>query len=101
MEDPLDYINRKLNDMTMLKKISVIGIMLLIAFCFYYIFSLDVIQVFTYYEHNIPVCNETYVNGQLQTEPCPQNTNYFPKERIWQTEYKINFSNLTLNLNQS
>ncbi len=85
--------NKKIADMSIGRKIMLIILMMIVGVSLFFLLTADVVQVFTYTQYGVEVCNETYINGIIQTDPCPQNTNYYPGDPIWQ-KYMIDYENM-------
>ena len=92
-------INKKLNGLSPKKKALLLLCMLLILSSLYFLTTITRIETVDYLRHGEVLCTETYVNGELNSSPCPQNTIYFPKEPQWTLEIdSLNWtSNQTLN----
>lgn len=96
MEEQEINIGKKLDSLSSKKKMLLLSCLLLILGSLYYMTTVDVIQIFEYNEHGVVVCTEKYVNGVLNTTPCPQNTNYFPKKTPYiLSNFSLNFKNGT------
>jgi hypothetical protein len=86
-ENLFKTLNKKVNNLSNGKKI-VLLLCLLVIFCaVYYMTTVDTIQTFQYIENHVVVCEEIYVNGIINTTPCPQNTDYYPKKRFSSDDY--------------
>lgn len=73
-------INEKINSLSKTKKIILIVSMLAILFALFLISTIDRVDKFEYKRFGEVLCTETYINGKLNSTPCPQNTEYFPKD---------------------
>ena len=93
-ENNIKKLNIKLNSLSTGKKLGIIVLGILIIIMLMYITSIDKIETVNYEQHGKVLCTETYINGNLNTSPCPQNTIYFPQEKEWLTS-GINYKNLT------
>ena len=81
-DDIIKKINDKLNNLSTGKKLFIVVLMALILASIFYMTTIDIIQTFQYRDHGTVMCEETYINGILNTTPCPQNTDYFPTNRF-------------------
>ena len=88
-----DKLNNKLNNLSMKSKILLLLFSVLILGALFYITTVDKIETVDYTRYGELLCSEIYVNGELNTSPCPQNLIYFPEEIEWQIS-NINYSNL-------
>jgi len=55
----------------------------------FFLSNIDNIKTIKYKQYGQVMCEEVYVNGNLNTSPCPQNTVYFPKMPQWEAEIKL------------
>lgn len=86
-------LNEKLNSLSLGKKLLVIGCLLAIFVSLFLLTTIDKIETLEYSMHGEVLCTETYINGELNGTPCPQNEVYYPKQPQWQ--FEIDSLNLT------
>ena len=83
MTEKLD-INKKLDNLSFIKKLLLIVCLLLILGAIFYLTTLKHIETVKYTKHGETICTEIYINGKLNTTPCLDNTNFYPKTPQWQ-----------------
>lgn len=87
-------IKEKLQNLSKVKKVVVLILMISILASLIYISTIDKVETFKYKRYGEVVCKETYVNGELNTTPCPQNPEYNDAEK-WETVSGKDYENWT------
>jgi hypothetical protein len=85
-------LSEKIDKLSFKHKIFVFIFLLLILCSLFFMSTLDVVEEVSYKKFDKVLCTEIYINGVLNSSPCPQNTLYFPKENTY--DFNFNFTNL-------
>ena len=87
-----NYIE-KIDKMSNKKKFLVLFLFLAIFCSLLYIANVQQVTVIEYKHLDTVLCTETYINGKLNSTPCPQNNKFNKKEPGW--IYELDYVNIT------
>lgn len=93
----MSSLSDKINGMSNTKKLIAITLLLLILVSLIILATQQNVRTVTYQQGTLFECNETYINGDIQGDVCPQNND----NQKWMNEQGENLHDMDLELKEN